>query len=283
MEKREKNSLEIFFREIRGIRVLNREEEVNLARRVKQGDENAREEFIKANLKLVVSIAKQYRRSGIPLEDLIEEGNLGLMRAVEKFDPGRGTRFSTYASHWIAQAISKAIDNQKGIIRLPIGMAGKVRKLKRIEISAKETGEEPTLEEKAEKMGMSTEKLEKVQRAGEVKAVLPSDVHFSDIHFDDLAMSIEDLPDDDEFSPLEAALLAEFRWQRKAVEAVLSEKEREILKLRFDFEEKLWKVAKKYNVTRERIRQIQRLALQKWRAFLEGREGTRARPQKKTG
>lgn len=269
MAKREKSSLEIFFEELKGISVLTREEEVALARRVRQGDERARKEFIEANLKLVVLIAKQYRLCGIPLGDLIGEGNFGLMKAVEKFDPERGYRFSTYAFHWIHQAIKRAINAQEKTIRVPIYMAVRVRKLKRIENSAEKSGEELTQKEKAKKMRMPVKELKKVLQAREVKVVLPPAVRLEN----EFGVLVENLPDEDGLSPLEAVIQAEFNWHLdKTKKTILSEQEQEILKLRIEYEKRLREVGKKYGLSRERIRQIQAAAIKKLRVQMQKRE-----------
>jgi RNA polymerase primary sigma factor len=266
MIEEERDTTGQYLNDIGARRLLTAEEEHRMAMQIREGNEHVRAQFIKANLKLVVSVAKRYQGRGLPLEDLIQEGNLGLLRAVEKFDATRGYKFSTYAFWWIRQAITRAIADQGRTIRLPVHLGDKISRLKGITLRLQqEFGREPTSEELAEHMGISAEKVQELHKASLEPVSLDLPLHEGQEL--DLGDVIEDrtvpVPHD---IPSHLAL-------RELVEDMLeqlTERECAVLSLRYGLVDghsrTLSEVGKAFHVTRERIRQIEARALDKLRA-----------------
>jgi RNA polymerase primary sigma factor len=262
-------SLPLYMREIGETPLLTREEEIKLARRVKRGDKRARERMIKANLRLVVKISYDYANYGMPLLDLINEGNIGLMKAVERFNPKKGAKLSTYAALWIKQSIRRALSNQSKTIRLPVHVVDKVHKLHRTSVELTETlGREPTDIELARQLGTTPAKVAQLRTCGVSPVSLDApigdedDNRFSDIVQDDGAMT-----------PYELLRVKTMRQEIREHIKHLTPREAEILTQRFGLDGKeprtLDDVGKKFKVTRERIRQIQELALGKLRRRID--------------
>lgn len=247
-------------------RVLTFEQEQHLMRRISAGDEQARQRFIEANLKLVVSIAKRYQGQGLPLDDLIQEGNLGLLRAVEKFDASRGLKFSTHAFWWIRQAISRAVSDQGRTIRLPVYVGGAISRLNRVSLRLQqELGREPTLEELAASLQLSLEKVQEILAVSQEPLSLDWPINEEQDH--DLGDVLEDRT---VLAPPDAASHLLLKEQVNGLLDQLTERERAVLSLRFGLLDgrcrTLEEVGKDFHVTRERIRQIEAKALGKLRS-----------------
>jgi len=255
----------MYLREIGKISLLTPEEEVELAKRVEEGDEEAKKKLIEANLRLVVSIAKKYIGRGLSFLDLIQEGNLGLIRAVEKFDYRKGFKFSTYATWWIRQAITRAIADQARTIRIPVHMVETINKLIRVSRQlVQQLGREPTIEEIAQALGLPPEKVEDIQRIAQEPVSLETPIgEEEDSQLGDF------LEDKESPNPEDATAGQLLREQLEEMLGELTEREREVLRLRFGLEDghahTLEEVGKRFNVTRERIRQIEAKALRKLR------------------
>ena len=255
----------MYLREIGKVSLLTAAEEVELAQKMENGDIEAKKKLIDANLRLVVSIAKKYIGRGMLFLDLIQEGNLGLIRAVEKFDYRRGFKFSTYATWWIRQAITRAIADQARTIRVPVHMVETINKMVRISrLLVQELGREPTDEEIAEKMNIEPSKVEEIRRISQLPVSLETPIgEEEDSQLGDF-IEDHDLP-----SPDEAAAGHLLHEQIEDMLNTLSDREREVLHYRFGLEDghsyTLEEVGKKFNVTRERIRQIEAKALRKLR------------------
>ena len=255
----------MYLKEIGRIPLLTSEEEVELARRMSEGDEEAKKKLAEANLRLVVSIAKRYAGRGMQLLDLIQEGNLGLIKAVEKFDYTKGYKFSTYATWWIRQAITRSIADQARTIRIPVHMVETINKLIRVSRQLLQTyGREPTPEEIAAEMGLSVEKVREIQKIAQEPVSLETPIgEEEDSHLGDF------IPDEDVPAPAEAAAFSMLKEQLVEVLDTLTEREQKVLKLRFGLEDgrarTLEEVGKEFEVTRERIRQIEAKALRKLR------------------
>jgi RNA polymerase primary sigma factor len=265
-------SLRIYMREIMQFPLLTPQQEIDLAARIKQGDQDARIQMIKANLRLVVKIAQDYANYGLPLADLISEGNIGLMKAVECFDPAKGGRLSTYGSWWIKQSIKRALANQSKIIRLPVHVVDKTAKMRRISnMLAEELGRDPTNEELSEETGIPVHKLVMLKRAAQRPASLDAPVNEGEPT--SYAEIIGDERVTDPFEVLEQKNLAN---QLDLLLEVLDERESQIIDARFGLSGKtpmtLEEVGSKFGVTRERIRQLQNIALEKMRKKLRKRE-----------
>jgi len=259
-------------REIMQFPLLTPQQEIDLAARIKQGDQDARIQMIKANLRLVVKIAQDYANYGLPLADLISEGNIGLMKAVECFDPAKGGRLSTYGSWWIKQSIKRALANQSKIIRLPVHVVYKTAKMRRISnMLAEELGRDPTNEELSEETGIPVHKLVMLKRAAQRPASLDAPVNEGEST--SYAEIIGDERATDPFEVLEQKNLAN---QLDLLLEVLDERESQIIDARFGLSGKtpmtLEEVGSKFGVTRERIRQLQNIALEKMRKKLRKRE-----------
>ena len=255
----------MYLKEIGKIPLLKPHEEVELAKRMLEGDEIAKQRLVEANLRLVVSIAKRYVGRGMLFLDLIQEGNLGLIKAVEKFDYVRGFKFSTYATWWIRQAITRAIADQARTIRIPVHMVETINKLIRVSRQLlQELGRDPKPEEIAKEMEMSEEKVREIMKIAQDPVSLETPLgEEEDSHLGDF------IPDEDALAPAEAAAYSLLKDQIEEVLGSLNEREQKVLKLRFGLEDgrarTLEEVGKEFDVTRERIRQIEAKALRKLR------------------
>lgn len=270
--------IKIYLREIGKTPLLTREEEVELADRIKVGDAEARSHMIKANLRLVVKIAQDYANYGLPLLDLISEGNIGLMKAVERFDPNKGGKLSTYAAWWIKQSIKRALANQSKTIRLPVHMVDKISKMRRVAmVLSEELGREPTDEELADEIGIDRAKLSHLKSAALRPASL--DAPISD---DDNTEFGEIIGDEKAQTPLDLVCHKNMHLQLDDLLEVLDERERKIVDARFGLNGQkprtLEEVGQVFGVTRERIRQLQNIALKKLRRALQKKEDPGPRP-----
>ncbi len=267
------DSVRLYLREIGKIPLLNAEEELALAKRVVAGDKDAKDKMAEANMRLVVSIAKRYVGRGLDLLDLIQEGNTGLLRAVEKFDPEKGFKFSTYATWWIRQAITRAIADQARTIRIPVHMVETINKLLRTQRRlTQELNREPTNEEIAAAMEIEVDKVEHIMKIKQDISSLDASIR-DDEEESVLADFIED---EDTISPEESATNQLLKEQVKDMLAALTEREQKIIKLRFGLEDgkqhTLEEVGQEFSVTRERIRQIEAKALAKLRKHKDARK-----------
>ena len=255
----------MYLKEIGKVPLLSADEEIELAKRMEEGDENAKKRLCEANLRLVVSIAKRYVGRGMLFLDLIQEGNLGLIKAVDKFDWRKGYKFSTYATWWIRQAITRSIADQARTIRIPVHMVETINKLIRISRQLlQEYGREPSPEEIAKEMDISEEKVREILKIAQEPVSLETPIgEEEDSHLGDF------IPDDDVPAPAEAAAFSMLKEQLVEVLDTLTEREQKVLKLRFGLEDgrarTLEEVGKQFDVTRERIRQIEAKALRKLR------------------
>ncbi|MCI5897495.1 MAG: RNA polymerase sigma factor RpoD [Anaerovoracaceae bacterium] len=255
----------MYLKEIGKVPLLSAEEEIELAKRMEQGDEEAKKRLCEANLRLVVSIAKRYVGRGMLFLDLIQEGNLGLIKAVDKFDWRKGYKFSTYATWWIRQAITRSIADQARTIRIPVHMVETINKLIRISRQLlQEYGREPTPEEIAVEMDISEEKVREILKIAQEPVSLETPIgEEEDSHLGDF------IPDDDVPVPADAAAFSMLKEQLIEVLDTLTEREQKVLRLRFGLDDgrarTLEEVGKKFDVTRERIRQIEAKALRKLR------------------
>ena len=255
----------MYLKEIGKIKLLSPEEELEVAKRMAAGDEEARKRMSEANLRLVVSIAKRYVGRGMQLLDLIQEGNLGLMKAVEKFDYTKGYKFSTYATWWIRQSITRAIADQARTIRIPVHMVETINRVLRTSHSMVQSlGREPTTEEVAKELHMDVSKVEEIMKIAQEPVSLETPVgEEEDSHLGDF------LPDTDASQPPEEASYALLREQLEDVLATLTPREQQVLRMRFGLQDgkphTLEEVGKEFDVTRERIRQIESKALRKLR------------------
>ncbi|MFU0833275.1 MAG: RNA polymerase sigma factor RpoD [Oscillospiraceae bacterium] len=257
--------VKVYLKEIGRVPLLTPEEEIDLAIRISNGDEAAKKRLSEANLRLVVSIAKRYLGRGMQFLDLIQEGNLGLIKAVEKFDYTKGFKFSTYATWWIRQAITRAIADQARTIRIPVHMVETINKVKKVSSQLLHTsGHEPTAEEISEELDMPVEKVREIMRVAQEPVSLETPIgEEEDSHLGDF------IPDDDAPAPADAASHTLLKEQLADVLDTLTPREEKVLRLRFGLEDgrsrTLEEVGKEFNVTRERIRQIEAKALRKLR------------------
>ena len=255
----------LYLKEIGRVPLLTSEREHELAERMAEGDIEAKKALVEANLRLVVSIAKRYVGRGMFFLDLIQEGNLGLMKAVDKFDYTKGYKFSTYATWWIRQAITRAIADQARTIRIPVHMVETINKVIRVSRQLlQELGHDPSAEEIAEEMGMPVEKVRDILKIAQEPVSLETPIgEEEDSHLGDF------IPDEDASEPSEAASFTLLKEQLMDVLSTLTPREEKVLKLRFGIEDgrtrTLEEVGKEFNVTRERIRQIEAKALRKLR------------------
>jgi len=265
----------LYLREVGQTQLLTIEEENQLAARIKKGDKKARERMIKANLRLVVKIAREYEDYGMPLLDLINEGNIGLMKAVERFDPAKGAKLSTYSAWWIKQAIKRALANQSKTIRLPIHVVDKLFHMRHAAVKLHEAlGREPTDEELGEELGISAKKLAQLRTA----AIRPASLE-APMGDDDSSSIAEVVGDENADTPYQQLEEKTNTSMLRELVATLEPREAEILSYRFgldgDSEKTLEEVGEKFGVTRERIRQIQNAALLKLRKRIEKLETVR--------
>lgn len=255
----------MYLKEIGKIPLLTGDEEVALAKRMEAGDDSAKRELAEANLRLVVSIAKRYVGRGMSFLDLIQEGNLGLMKAVEKFDYTKGFKFSTYATWWIRQAITRAIADQARTIRIPVHMVETINKLVRVQRQlVQDLGRDPTPEEIGAEMNMDVDRVREIQKIAQEPVSLETPIgEEEDSHLGDF------IPDEEVLSPADAATFTLLKEQLDDVLTTLTEREKKVLTLRFGLEDgrarTLEEVGKEFDVTRERIRQIEAKALRKLR------------------
>ncbi len=259
----------LYLREIGQVKLLTPQEEIELAALIKKGDKKAREQMIKANLRLVVKIAHDYENFGLPLLDLISEGNIGLMKAVERFDPSKGGKLSTYGSWWIKQSIKRALANQSKTIRLPVHLVDKISKMRRVSMKLQEVfGREPTDEELAEEMGMTPSRVAQMRTA----AIRPASLD-APIGDDDSNSYSEVIADENADTPYEQLEDQTVTNMLRDMVTTLDSREATILRFRFGLdgggEKTLEEVGEKFGVTRERVRQIQNIALNKLRKMIE--------------
>src|SRR5258708_4227486 len=264
--------IKIYLREIGQIPLLTPQEEIDLAARIKKGDREARALMIKANLRLVVKIAHDYANLGLPMLDLVSEGNIGLMKAVERFDPAKGAKLSTYAAWWIKQSIKRALANQSKTIRLPVHLVNKISKMRRVSLQlSEELGREPTDHELAQEIGLSSGEVSQLKTASIRPASL--DAPISD---DDSTEFGEIVGDEDAQTPFELLRDKNLRDEVSELLEVLDDRERKIIFQRFGLDggksKTLEEVGKEFGVTRERIRQLQNIALAKLRQALNKKE-----------
>jgi RNA polymerase primary sigma factor len=269
------DSVRLYLREIGKIPLLSAEEELELAQKVKSGDKRAKDKMAEANMRLVVSIAKRYSGRGLDFLDLIQEGNTGLLRAVEKFDPDKGFKFSTYATWWIRQAITRAIADQARTIRIPVHMVETINKLLRTQRRmTQELNREPTIEELAKELEMEPEKVEYVIKIKQDITSLDAGVG-RDGEDEDSVLG-DFIEDEDGATPEESATNQLLKEQVQAVLSTLSEREQKIVKMRFGLEggksHTLEEVGQEFAVTRERIRQIEAKALAKLRKHKDAKK-----------
>jgi len=262
-------TIKIYLREIGQVDLLTPEEEVQLAKRIKKGDEEAKHLMIRANLRLVVKIAQDYSRYGLPLLDLISEGNIGLMKAVERFDPKKGGKLSTYGAWWIKQSIKRALANQSKTIRLPAHLVDKIARMRKVQYKLlEELGRDPTNEELAEKLGVKPSMVSHWKTV----ALRPTSLD-APIGDDDSAEFSEIIGDERARNPYDEINDRQLREEAESLLDQLDHREREILKYRYGLKgahvETLETVGKRFNITRERVRQIQNSALGKLRTMME--------------
>jgi len=265
-------ALEIYMKEVGRHDLLTPEEEIELAKRIQKGDEDAKQKMVRANLRLVISIVKRYQHLGVQIEDLIEEGNMGLMRSVGKYDPSKGYRFSTYAAYWIRQFVTRSIADQGKTVRVPVYMNELVVRWKKV--SAKLThrfGRRPKLNEIAEEMDLPVKKIRELKKVA--RRVISLDAK---VGGDDTSRLIDLI--EDESTIMATDELVKFLRHEKIEEAMefLDNREREILYMRFGLKEHspstLQEVAKKFDITRERVRQIENTTLDKLKFILSSRK-----------
>ncbi len=264
--------IKIYLREIGQIPLLTIQQEIDLAARIKVGDKEARSLMIRSNLRLVVKIAHDYANFGLPLLDLISEGNIGLMKAVERFDPAKGGKLSTYAAWWIKQSIKRSLANQSKTIRLPVHLVDKISKMRRVATQmSEELGRDPTDDELAEEVGLTASKISQLKSVSTRPASL--DAPMSD---DDSTAFGEIVGDADAQTPFEQLRDQNLRDEVSDLLTVLDDREKKIIFSRFGLDggkaKTLEEVGKKFGVTRERIRQLQNIALMKLRRALQKKE-----------
>lgn len=269
------DSVRLYLREIGKIPLLNSDEELALAQRVVAGDKKAKDQMAEANMRLVVSIAKRYSGRGLDFLDLIQEGNTGLLRAVEKFDPDKGFKFSTYATWWIRQAITRAIADQARTIRIPVHMVETINKLLRTQRRmTQDLNREPTIEELAKELEMEPDKVEYVIKIKQDITSLDAGVGRDDGE-DDTVLG-DFIEDEDAASPEDSAANQLLKEQVQSILDALTEREQKILKMRFGLDDgkshTLEEVGQEFSVTRERIRQIEAKALAKLRKHKDAKK-----------
>jgi len=269
------SGLNRYLREIGRFPRLTPQQEIELAAKIKKGDAKAREQMINSNLRLVVTIAHDYANLGLPLLDLISEGNIGLTKAVERFEPGKGAKLSTYAMWWIKQSIKRALANQSKTIRLPVHLVDKVAKVRRVSLQmSDELGREPTDDELGEEIGIAAEKVARLRTVG----IRPTSLE-APIGDDDSTKFGEVIGDEEAQTPFELLRDESLRGEVDGLIAVLDSREKKIISQRFGLDggkpKTLEDVSKGFGVTRERIRQLQNIALAKLRRALNKKEELR--------
>jgi RNA polymerase primary sigma factor len=272
VESLSKDSLQLYLNEIGQVKLLTPEEELLLAKRVKRGDKKARERMITGNLRLVVKIARDYEGLGLPLLDLINEGNIGLMKGVERFDPGKGAKLSYYASWWIKQAMMRALANQSKTIRLPVHVVDKMAHIRRAEVKLREVfGHEPTDEEIAEHLGITVRRIQQYRNASKTPVSLDAP-----LGHDESKPISEAIADVNAAAPFDQLINENNRGLIREALATLDDRENQILALRFGLDngspKTLEEIAARFDVSRERIRQILEGALKKMRTQFEASE-----------
>ena len=269
-------AIKLYLREIGQVKLLTPDEEIQLAARIKKGDKKAREQMIKANLRLVVKIARDYEGIGLPLLDLISEGNIGLMKAVERFDPAKGGKLSTYGSWWIKQSIKRALANQSKTIRLPVHLVDKISKMRRTSMRLQEElGREPSDDELGEELGITASRVAQMRMAAIRPASL--DAPIGDEDSNNFAEVVQDESADTPYQQLEGKTVTKMLQE---MVKTLDNREATILRARFGLDggpqKTLEEVGAKFGVTRERVRQIQNIALKKLRKMIEKMETTKS-------
>ncbi|MDB6171320.1 MAG: rpoD [Chthoniobacteraceae bacterium] len=266
------SGIKIYLREIGQIPLLTPEQEIDLAAKIQKGDNQARSLMIRSNLRLVVKIAHDYANLGLPLLDLISEGNIGLMKAVERFDPAKGGKLSTYAAWWIKQSIKRSLANQSKTIRLPVHLVDKISKMRRVALQmSEELGREPTDQELADEVGLAAGKISQLKTV----SIRPASLD-APISEDDSTEFGEIVGDMEAQTPFEHLRDQNLRDEVGDLLGVLDEREKKIIYSRFGLDggkaKTLEEVGKKFGVTRERIRQLQNIALMKLRRALQKKE-----------
>ncbi len=272
MKQDSESVLRVYMNEIAKTDLLTIEEEIELAERIKRGDAAARDHMIRANLRLVVKIAKDYANYGLPLADLISEGNIGLMKAVEKYDPEKGGKLSTYAAWWIKQSIKRALSNQSKTVRLPVHMVDKIARLRKISMAlTEELGREPNDEELTEILGIPRKKLALLKQAAQRPTSLEAPMGE-----EGSSTYAETLGDNNAVDPCEALTAKEMHAELGPLLKLLDKRETKIIGARFGLNGKkpltLEEISRDFGVTRERIRQLQNIALEKMRRALGKKE-----------
>ena len=265
-------AMKIYLGEIGRVQLLTPQQEIELAGKIKNGDRKARAVMISSNLRLVVTIAQDYANCGLPLLDVISEGNIGLMKAVDRFDPSKGAKLSTYAAWWIRQSIKRALSNQSKTIRLPVHLGDKISKMRRVALQmSEELGREPTNDELGEEIGIASGKVSQLKTSSIRPASL--DAPISD---DDLTEFGESVGDEEARTPFELLRDKDLHNELGGLLEVLNDREKKIITQRFGFNggkrKTLEEVGEKLGVTRERIRQLQNIALSKLRRALSQKE-----------
>ena len=269
-------SIKAYLKDVRPIALLTAKEEVDLARRIRKGDKAAREKMIRANLRLVISIAKRYVNLGVPLSDLIEEGNIGLMRSVEKFDPDRGFRFSTYAAWWIKQSISRAIIDQGKMIRVPVYMNEEILKYKKaVESLSHKLKRRPRIGEIAKKLQVSVDKVRDLDSAIAKMSSLDAPIG------EEGDGQVKDIIEDESLVAPDEQLEVFFNKERaRSIMEELNERERKIIDMRLGLTDgetyTLAEIAKELGVSRERVRQVEEATIKKLRQILKHQENTKS-------
>jgi RNA polymerase primary sigma factor len=261
-----------YLREIGRFSLLTPQQEIELAGKIKKGDAHAREQMINSNLRLVVTIAHDYANLGLPLLDLISEGNIGLTKAVDRFDPAKGAKLSTYAMWWIKQSIKRALADQSKTIRLPVHLGEKLAKMRRVAMQiSDELGREPTDDELGEELGIASQKVARLKRVGIRPASLDAPVVD-----DDSTEFGEMIGDEEAQTPFELLRDEDLRNEMEGLLDVLDDREKKIISQRFGFDggkpKTLEDISKNFGITRERIRQLQNIALAKLRRALSRKE-----------
>jgi RNA polymerase primary sigma factor len=265
-------AMKIYLGEIGRVQLLTPQQEIELAGKIKNGDRKARAVMISSNLRLVVTIAQDYANCGLPLLDVVSEGNIGLMKAVDRFDPSKGAKLSTYAAWWIRQSIKRALSNQSKTIRLPVHLGDKISKMRRVALQmSEELGREPTNDELGEEIGIASGKVSQLKTSSIRPASL--DAPISD---DDLTEFGESVGDEEARTPFELLRDKDLHNELGGLLEVLNDREKKIITQRFGFNggkrKTLEEVGEKLGVTRERIRQLQNIALSKLRRALSQKE-----------